>query len=131
MGKTRLAVAAAAQVSVAYPDGVFFAPLAEAVSSDQVIATIAEVLGVRAEGARPLLETIRASSRQTVLFSSSTTSSRSIGRGPVVADLLGSCPGTDVLVTSRIPLRLRGEHEFPVPSLRVPPPDADGTDALQ
>ena len=33
------------------------------------------------------------------------------------AALLGSCPGLDLLVTSREPLHLSGEHEFPVPPL--------------
>ena len=131
MGKTRLAVAAASQASAAYPDGVFFVPLAEAVNSDQVVATIAEILGVRAEGARPLLDTIQdqlAADRALLVLDNF---EQVIGAGAVVADLLGSCPGTDVLVTSRIPLRLRGEHELPVPSLRVPPPGVDGTDALE
>ena len=33
------------------------------------------------------------------------------------AALLGSCPGLDLLVTSREPLHLSGEYEFPVPPL--------------
>src|SRR5262249_59669039 len=35
----------------------------------------------------------------------------------VVAHLLESCPGLDLFVTSRTPLRLRGETEFAVPPL--------------
>jgi non-specific serine/threonine protein kinase len=37
-----------------------------------------------------------------------------------VARLLGSCPDAKLLVTSRSPLHLRGEHEFQVASLDVP-----------
>ena len=42
--------------------------------------------------------------------------------GPSSLDLLwGACPGLTVLATSRAPLRLRGEHEFPVGPLARPP----------
>ena len=39
---------------------------------------------------------------------------------PLVADLLGACPHAEVLVTSRVRLRLSGEHEFAVPPLALP-----------
>jgi hypothetical protein len=38
---------------------------------------------------------------------------------PVVAQLLAGAPGLRVLVTSRAPLHVSGEHEFPVPPLRL------------
>jgi predicted ATPase len=41
---------------------------------------------------------------------------------PLVADLLAACPGLRVLATSRAPLRVRGEHRFPVPPLALPDP---------
>jgi predicted ATPase len=41
---------------------------------------------------------------------------------PLVAALLAACPGLTVLVTSRVPLHVRGEQEFPVPPLAVPGP---------
>jgi predicted ATPase len=44
------------------------------------------------------------------------------GAAPEVADLLGSCPNLTVLVTSRAPLRVRGEREYSVSSLAVPDP---------
>jgi hypothetical protein len=43
-----------------------------------------------------------------------------MGAAPLVADLLGACPGLTVLATSRAPLRLGGEHQFPVPPLPLP-----------
>ena len=131
MGKTRLAVAAAAQAASAYPDGVFFVPLADATSPEQVTATVAESLGVRGEGSRPLLDTIEdqlAADRALLVLDNF---EQVIGAGPVVSDLLGACPGTDVLVTSRSSLRLRGEHEYPVPPLRVPQADMDASAALE
>ena len=47
----------------------------------------------------------------------STTSSRWSTAAPLVAELLGACPSLKVLVTSRVRLRVSGEHEHPVPPL--------------
>src|SRR5262249_34290503 len=47
-----------------------------------------------------------------------------LAAAPEVADLLAGAPRLKVLVTSRASLRLRGEHEFPVPPPAVPPPRA-------
>jgi predicted ATPase len=43
---------------------------------------------------------------------------------PLVTDLLGTCAGLKALVTSRVRLKVRGEHEFVVPPPALP--DADG-----
>ena len=43
-----------------------------------------------------------------------------IEAAPMVADLLQACPTLKIMVTSRAPLRLRGEREFPVPPLALP-----------
>ena len=49
-----------------------------------------------------------------------------MGAAPLVAELLRAASGVVALVTSRMVLRLSGEHEFPVPPLPVPPIGAGG-----
>ena len=39
---------------------------------------------------------------------------------PVIADLLRAAPELPVIVTSRAPLRVSGEQEYPVPGLPAP-----------
>jgi predicted ATPase/class 3 adenylate cyclase len=117
IGKTRLAVAAAEEVAPAYPDGVYFVPLADAVTEDHVIGITADALGVRGEGARPLRDTIHerlATDRSLLVLDNF---ERVLEARIVVSALLARCPGVDLLLTSRTPLRLQGEHEFPVPPL--------------
>src|SRR5207248_676450 len=41
-----------------------------------------------------------------------------IGVAPLVPELLGACPDLVLLVTSREPLRVTGEREYPVPPLQ-------------
>ena len=110
-------MAAAQLAAPAYPDGVFFVPLDEATTADQVVSQIAEALAVRAEGARPLLDTVEdrlAADRVLLVLDNF---EQVVDARTVVADLLSRCPGTDVVVTSRIPLRLRGEYEYPLSPL--------------
>ena len=120
MGKTRLAVAAAAAAAPAYPDGVFFVPLADAFTEEQVIAIAAEALGVRGEGARPLRDTIHeqlATDRALLVLDNF---EQVLDARTAVASVLARCPGIDLLVTSRTPLRIRGEHEFSCRPCRSP-----------
>ena len=120
IGKTRLGVASAARAADAYPDGVFFVPLADTRTTDQVVGAIAAALGLRSEGARALLSTIEdrlASGRALLVLDNF---EQVVEARTVVAQLLESCPGLDLLVTSRTPLRIHGETELPVPPLGRP-----------
>ena len=117
IGKTRLGVATAARAADAYPDGVFFVPLADTRTTDDVVGAIAAALGLRSEGARALLSTIEdrlAAGRALLVLDNF---EQVVEARTVVAHLLGSCPGVDLVVTSRTPLRIRGETELPVPPL--------------
>jgi len=127
VGKTRLGVQAAAELSGECADGVFFVSLAPIRDSALVIPTIAQTLGVRDETKQPLLERLKEDVRQKQILLLLDNFERVIAAAPSVADLLAVCPKLRVLVTSRETLHLQIEHEFRVPPL--PQPDfAHGAD---
>jgi predicted ATPase/transcriptional regulator with XRE-family HTH domain len=122
IGKTRLAVAVAMGLVDDRPDGIVFVGLAPITDPGLVATTILQALGVvEVGGPSPrerLLNLLRGKRYLLVLDNFE----QLVDAAPVVGDLLESCPGLAVLVTSRVALRLRGEHEFPVPPLALPEP---------
>jgi predicted ATPase len=127
VGKTRLALAAAESL-VTERDAVWWVDLAPLHSPEDVPAAIAAAAGVSAEGRRPLLELVgdRLAGRRVLLVLDN--AEHVLGAAPDFGFLLSRCPATQLLVTSRSLLRLRGEHYVPLGPLAVPEP---GDDDLQ
>ncbi|HEX8733309.1 MAG TPA: helix-turn-helix domain-containing protein, partial [Ktedonobacterales bacterium] len=121
IGKTRLALGAAAELLPDFSDGVWFVRLSRLTDPALVILTIAEALGVREAGSEPVGETLRArlSGGHTLLTLDNFE--QVAGAAPDVAELLEACPALCVLTTSRAPLRLQGERVYPVAPLGAPP----------
>ncbi len=116
VGKTRLALAAAASVDQAFSHGVFFVPLAAVRDGEVMWKAIAESLDVGAD--RPDAVIGYLSDRRVLLVLDNLEQLH--GAAEVVAALLAAAPGVVVLATSRRPLHLAGEHELPVRPLRIP-----------
>jgi predicted ATPase/class 3 adenylate cyclase len=108
-GKTRLALQAAAAVSDAYPDGVWWVALAPLRDPGLVLREAEQALEARLG----LSERI-GDKRLLLVFDNF---EHLLEAAPGLADLLGGCPNLRLLVTSRGPLHLSGEREYPVPSL--------------
>jgi class 3 adenylate cyclase len=108
-GKTRLALQATAEASDAYPDGVFWTPLASLRDPELVMETAAQALGTK-DG---LGEHI-ADKKLLLLLDNF---EQVVEAAPHVASLLSACPNLHVLVTSRERLRVRWEQTWPVPAL--------------
>jgi predicted ATPase len=119
VGKSRLAVEAARRLASGFREGVRFVDLSAIPAADLVAATIATGLGLSTSGGR-LLSDLESylHSRQLLLLLDNFE--QVTGAAPLVTTLLGAAPGVVALVTSRMVLRLSGEHEFPVPTLPVP-----------
>jgi predicted ATPase/class 3 adenylate cyclase len=113
-GKTRLALQVAGLASDAYPDGVYWIPLAPLRDPTIVLATAGQALGAKAGLAEHI-----ADKRVLCLFDNF---EHVVDAAPELAHLLGTCPNVDVLVTSRERLRVSGEQTYPVPPLA----EADG-----
>jgi predicted ATPase/class 3 adenylate cyclase len=106
-GKTRLAAQAAALTSGDYADGVWWVPLAPLRDPALVLVTAGRALGTK----NGLAEHI-ADKRLLLLLDNF---EHLLDAAPDLAALLTVCPNLDLLVTSREPLHVSGEQEYPVP----------------
>ena len=114
-GKSRLSLEAAADLLELFLDGVYFISLAPISDPALVPTTIAQTIGVREGGGLPPLENLKTYLRDKQMLLVLDNFEQVTGAAAAVAELLAAAAGLKVLVTSRIPLRIRGEHELPVP----------------
>jgi predicted ATPase/DNA-binding SARP family transcriptional activator len=123
-GKTRLALAAAAELGPELRDGAAFVDLSAVRDPALLGSSIAQALGVADAGA-PVEETLaeHLAGRSVVLLLDNLE--QLLPDVELVAELLVAAPRLLVLATSRAPLRLAGEHEYPVPPLALPDESAD------
>src|ERR687894_671090 len=122
-GKTRVGLQVAAELADGFEDGVFFVPIAAITDPALVAPTIARLLGL-SEGAQTPEELLEGylRDRQTLLLLDNLE--QVLEAAPIVERLLSNAPNLKILATSRIPLGLYGEYEFPVPPLSLPDPDS-------
>jgi predicted ATPase len=111
-GKTRLALHAAGEAAEAYPDGVWWVPLAPLADPADVGPAAARALG----GGGSLPEIV--DGRRLLLLLDNFE--HVVDAAPEVAAVLSECPHADLLVTSRERLRVQGEQVYPVPVLERP-----------
>ncbi len=120
VGKTRLAIQAAQDAGDLFPDGIAFVALAPLMDPGLMVPTVARSLGVReAEGQTPR-EALHARLRDKRLLLVLDNFEHLLEAAPEVSGLIESCPSLTVLIASRAPLRVRGEHEYSVPPLELP-----------
>jgi non-specific serine/threonine protein kinase len=121
-GKTRLSIALAARVEAEFRDGVRFVPLAVVGDPLLVPASIAQGIGLQDARGQSLLEhmSMYLADREVLLILDNFE--HVLPAGEFVAELLGASSDLRILVTSRSPLHVSGEQEFPVPPLLLPEP---------
>ena len=123
IGKTRLALAVAADAVSRYQDGVFFVDLSALTDPALVMPTIAATVGVGEVAGEAMGETLRRSLRDRRLLLVLDNVEHLLGAATDIAALVSTCPDLVILVTSRVPLHLPGEWEVAVAPLPVPDPD--------
>jgi len=129
IGKTRLALQLAAEVRDNFPQGVFLVPLAPVTDASLVLTMCAGTLGVPEGGPQTTVERLKAFLREKQILLVLDNFEQVLAAAAQIADLLAACPWLKLLVTSRAPLRIRPERQFPVTPLALPDlvhlPDAD------
>lgn len=125
IGKTRLSVECGYALLEDFADGIWFVDLTNVTQADFFIPTVARSLPdlnlPPAPSLPQLLSALR--SRRALLILDNFE--QIVAEASLdVAQMLQACPQVKLLVTSRAPLNLYGEHEYPLPPLSVPPPQA-------
>ncbi len=117
VGKTSLAREIAVHMRPSYSEGVFWVDLAALTEPPQVLPALARGLGMVLGASTDMLPRV-------IDFLSSTSAllvldnmEHVLGASALIEEVLAACPRVDVLVTSRIPLRLRNERRVPVAPL--------------
>ena len=119
-GKTRLGLQIASDSWDSFVHGVCFVPLASVAEPAAVPRAIAEALGITRSDQQSIREALEDFLRDRELLLLLDNFEQVVGAAQAVATLLAAAPSLKVLVTSRTPLHLQGEHELPVPPLELP-----------
>ena len=147
-GKTRLSVEASARLAERRPDelsdGVWFVPLAPVRDALDLPQAVLAALGIQemawpadpAEAARlaalpPLDRLTDALTSRRLLLVLDNCEHVAAAAARLAGQVLAAAPGVRILVTSREPLGVTGETLCPVPSLELPPEEADASDAAR
>jgi len=129
IGKTRLSIAIAHQMLDDFADGVFFVAFAPISDPTLVPATIANALGLQEMGPLTSLERLKGHLHEKQILLVLDNFEQIVTAAPCIADLLSASSWLKILVTSRAPLRIRYERQFPVSPLALPDlanlPDAE------
>jgi predicted ATPase/transcriptional regulator with XRE-family HTH domain len=119
VGKTRLSLQLAGELGPSLADGARFVPLVSLANPADVADAVLGALGA-VRGRRPADDELRDALRQREMLLVLDNFEHLTEAAPLVSALLQSAPLLRVLATSRVPLRLAGEHEFAVPPLPLP-----------
>jgi predicted ATPase/class 3 adenylate cyclase len=120
-GKTRLSLQLAAAAADDFPDGVWFVAL-DAVRDPTLVApTIARTVGLADNKSKRSVDLLADEIGEGRVLLVLDNFEQVTEAGPDITELLRRCPNVKAIVTTRIPLRVSGEQEYPVPGLPAPP----------
>jgi predicted ATPase/DNA-binding SARP family transcriptional activator len=119
-GKTRMAIRLASDHVGDFPHGTFFVPLAAVTDVHLISTTIARTLGLREVPGEEPVDSLKAFLRERRALLVLDNFEQIIEGAPLISELLDAAPDIKIVVSSRSPLELTGEQEFPVSPLAVP-----------
>jgi predicted ATPase/DNA-binding CsgD family transcriptional regulator len=120
VGKTRLALQVASDADNQFADGVIFVPLSDVARPDSLFRRLSQALQLPVAEPPEEIGLITAPLDDRSLLVVLDNLEQVIDAAPGLARLVDELPGIKLLVTSRIPLRVRGEMEFPLQPLALP-----------
>jgi predicted ATPase len=121
IGKTRLAIEVARSLVPGFPDGVFHLELAATPDAAATAEALVEVLALRLRPDEDVAAALLDGLRNRDLLLVLETADRVADLAGLVASIAGACPRIRVLVTSRSPLHVAAEREYPVAPLPLDP----------
>jgi predicted ATPase/DNA-binding SARP family transcriptional activator len=130
VGKTRLLLELARNAEEDYSDGALFVRLEQLMDPGLIAAEIASAVALRDETEGPGADGLVSYLRERELLLVIDNFEHLITGAPLIAELMTGAPHTRVIVSSRTPLRLRGEQVFEVEPLALPS-DSDTDQASQ
>jgi predicted ATPase/DNA-binding CsgD family transcriptional regulator len=129
VGKTHLALEFASLVAPRFQDGVVFVPLASTRDPSLVVPSIAQSLGLREVPGQTVIEVLGAALANLDVLVILDNMEQVTDAAPDIGVLVAATSRPLFLVTSRSPLRLRAEREYPVLPLALPA--ADGSPSVE
>ncbi|NUW43358.1 ATP-binding protein [Nonomuraea rhodomycinica] len=131
VGKTRLALAVAAEVSGAYADGMWFVDLVPVTDPGLIATAVAGALGLGEQPGRDMTESVLAAlADRHALLVLDNCEHVADGVTLFLERLLAACPRVTVLATSRARLMVPFERVYPVPPLSLAADGASDAVAL-
>jgi predicted ATPase/class 3 adenylate cyclase len=130
-GKTSLAVELLRREARRFDDGVWFVALESVRDPELVPAVLAGTFGLVSGSTATLESRLRAFLEPRSLGVIVDNVEQVVSAAPMLPELLRASPGLTIIATSRAPMRVAGEQEFPVPPLPVPEAGAAVDDALE
>jgi len=120
IGKTRMSIQLATDLIDTFDNGVCFVALAPIHDPDLVLPTIAQALGVEETRDQRLDKRLADYLHDKHMLLVLDNFEQVLAAAPLVAEVLAASPRLKLLSTSRAPLHIRGERQFPVPPLLLP-----------
>ncbi|CAA9548023.1 MAG: hypothetical protein AVDCRST_MAG33-640 [uncultured Thermomicrobiales bacterium] len=124
IGKTRLALQLAVDLAETFTDGVRFVPLESVRHPSLVAATIAQTVNVQPTGSGAMHDAMTSALQASNMLLVVDNFEHVLAAAPVLTGLLANCPHLTILVTSRVLLRVTGEHALAIPPLTLPDPQS-------
>lgn len=120
IGKSRLSLKVASLCLSKYNDGVFWVSLSQITKTELLISSIAKILNIPEIQGQNILDAIKNTLRNKKILLILDNFEQLMDSACVLADLLTVAADLSLLVTSRQPLNVYGEHLFNVPPLEIP-----------